>query len=111
MAFSDNILESRFHIPFTNHPDILSCDILLIKDSQLGLTEHHGIISIRPDSAGHWFIRNIRHHRLNSKQIFARQYHTRRDNCIDVYPNNDRRRKHLEIGKLNVRKTYIEGLD
>jgi hypothetical protein len=110
-AFSLNILENRFHIPFTAHPSILSCDVLRIKDAQLGLTEHHGLISIRPDSAGQWFISNIKNNRLNSKLLFARQYHTRRSDRGDSIPENDRRRKHLEIGKLNIRSVYVEGFD
>jgi hypothetical protein len=110
-AFSLNVLENRFHIPFTTHPSILSCDVLRIKDAQLGLTEHHGLISIRPDSAGQWFISNIKNNRLNSKLLFARQYHTRRSDRGDSIPGNDRRRKHLEIGKMNIRSVYVEGLE
>lgn len=111
IAFSAGILESKFHIPFTDHPDILTCDVLLIKDINLGLTEHHGLISIRPDSAGQWFIRNIKNHRLHNKLIFARKYHSRGNNKAISSPNDDRRRKHLEIGKIQVRKIYAQGLD
>jgi hypothetical protein len=110
-AFSANILEERFHIPFTNHPSILSCDILRIRDAQLGLTEHHGLISIRPDSAGQWFISNIKNNTLSNKTLFARQYHTRRDNRLNLMPDSDRRRRHLEIAKLNVRNVNFEGLN
>ena len=110
-AFSANILEERFHIPFTSHPSILSCDILRIRDAQLGLTEHHGLISIRPDSAGQWFISNIKNNTLSNKTLYARQYHTRRDNRLNLLPDSDRRRRHLEIGKLNVRNVNFEGLN
>lgn len=110
-VFSVNILEERFHIPFTSHPSILSCDILRIKDAQLGLTEHHGLISIRPDSAGQWFISNIKNSKLSNKPLYARQYHARRDNRWNLSPDNERRRKHLEIGKLNIRNVDFEGLD
>ncbi len=110
-AFSANILESKFHMPFTDHPNILSCDILRIKDVQLGLTERHGIISIRPDSAGQWLIRKIKNRRLHNKLIYARQYYIRGDNRQALSPENDRRRKHLEIGKINVQNIHVEGLD
>jgi hypothetical protein len=110
-AFSANILEERFHIPFTSHPNILSCDILRIRDAQLGLTEHHGLISIRPDSAGQWFISNIKNNTLSNKTLYARQYHTRRDNRLNLLPDGDRRRRHLEIAKVNVRNVNFEGLN
>jgi hypothetical protein len=110
-AFSINILEGKFHLPFTDHPDIISCDVLRIKDVQLGLSEHHGLLSIRPDSAGQWFIRNIKNHRLHNKMIYAREYYSRRDNRGISSPDNDRRRKHLEIGKMDARKIYSQGLD
>ncbi len=109
-AFSINILEKKFRIPFTDHPDIMSCDILRIRDVQLGLIEHHGLISIRPDSAGQWFIRNLKSHRLHNKLIYARRYFTRKDNRQISSHEHDRRRKHLEIGKVNVKNIYIEGL-
>lgn len=110
-VFSANILEKKVHLPFTNHPSILSCDIILIKDVQLGLVEHHGLISVRPDAAGQWFIRNMKTHRLHNKLLYARQYYARKDRGLALLPENDRRRKHLEIGKLQVRDIYIEGLD
>jgi hypothetical protein len=110
-AFSVNILEGKFHLPFTDHPDIVSCDVLRIKDVQLGLTEHHGLLSIRPDSAGHWFIRNVKNHRLHNKLIYAREYYSRKDNRGVSSQDNDRRRRHLEIGKLNVQNIYAKGLD
>ncbi len=109
-SFSVNILEKKFRMPFTSHPDIMSCDILRIKDVQLGLIEHHGLISIRPNSAGQWFIRNLKNYRLHNKLIFAREYYSRRENSQIAAPGHDRRRKHLEIGKVNVRNIYVEGL-
>jgi hypothetical protein len=98
-------------MPFSEHPNILSCDILRINDVQLRLTEYHGLISIRPDSAGLWFIRNIKNHRLHNKLIYAREYHTRKDNGVIPSLEADRRRKHLEIGKINIKTVYSKGLD
>ncbi len=109
--FSINILEKKFHIPFTSHPDIVSCDILRIRDVQLGLTEHHGLITIRPDSAGEWLIRNLTNHRLHNKLIYARKYHTRGNNRPVSSLQNDRRRKHLEIGKIMVKRISVKGLE
>lgn len=110
-AFSENILDERFHIPFTKHPNILSCDILRIRDAKLGLVEHHGLLSIRPETAGQWFINNITNRKLKSKPLYARQYHYRIDNRLNSSLEDDRRRKHLEIGKMNLRNIQFEGLD
>lgn len=111
MAFSAGVLESKLHLPFTDLPNILACDVLRIKDVHLGLTEHHGLISIRPDSAGQWFIRNIKNHRLHNKLILARKYYSRSNNRAVSSPEDDRRRKHLEIGKIEVKKIYAQGLE
>jgi hypothetical protein len=111
MAFSAGVLESKLHIPFTDRPEILSCDVLRIKEVHLGLTEHHGLISIRPDAAGQWFIQNVKNFRLHNKLILARKYHSRGNNRAVSSPNGDRRRKHLEIGKVEVKKIYARGLD
>jgi len=109
--FSAGLLEKRFHIPFTPHPGLTSCDILLIKDVQLGMTEHHGVISIWPDSAGKWFIQNLKSQRLHNKLLLGREYYSRTHQNKVIPPENDRRRKHLEIGKLGPHGIYAEGMD
>jgi hypothetical protein len=110
-AFTANILDEKLHIPFTKHPNILSCDILRIRDAKLGLVEHHGLLSIRPETAGHWLINKITNRKLNSKPLYAREYHTRKDNRLNTSLEDERRRKHLEIAKINIRNVQFEGLD
>ena len=109
--FSAEMLERKFHIPFTTHPGVISCDILEIKDVKLGITEHHGLVSIRPDSAGKWFIHNLKTHRLRNKLVLARQYFTRKDTGQGVLSDGERRRKHLEIGKYDIQDVQVQGME
>lgn len=109
--FSVEMLEKKFHLPFTAVPGIISCDILRIKDMKLGMTEHHGLVSIRPDSAGLWFIHNLKKKRLHNKLILARQYYVRKDTSLSTHPEEERRRKHLEVSKFNIEEVEIKGLE
>ncbi len=109
--FSAELLKKRFHIPFTPHPGLTSCDILQIKDVQIGITEHHGIISVWPDSAGTWFIQHLKSKRLHHKLLFGREYYSRTHQNQAVSPKSDRRRKHLEIEKLDPHQIHVEGMD
>jgi len=109
--FTSGLLKTRFHIPFTTQPGITSCDILQIKDMQLGITEHHGLISIWPDSAGQWFIQHLKNQRLHHKLLFGREYVSRIDRSESVPPEDERRRKHLEIEKLDTINIHVEGMD
>lgn len=109
--FSEEMLEKKLRIPFTSMPGILSCDILRIKDIQLGITEHHGVVSIRPDSAALWFINNLKKKRLHNKLLLARQYYARKDSMQSIFPEGERRRKHLEISKFTVQDIEIVGLE
>jgi hypothetical protein len=109
--FSAEMLEKKFRLPFTTSPDILSCDVLRIKDIKLGITEHHGLVAIRPDSAGLWFIHNLKRKRLHSKLLLARQYYARKETIQSVFPDGERRRGHLEISKFNLQDIEIKGLE
>ncbi len=109
--FSAEMLEKKFRIPFTSTPGIISCDILEIKDIRLGITEHHGLVSIRPDSAGLWFIHNLRNQRLHNKLLLARQYFVRKETKQGISPDGERRRNHLEIGKFNPKNVQVQGLE
>ncbi len=109
--FSAELLKQRLHIPFTAHPGVTSCEILQIKDVQLGITEHHGLISILPEPAGQWFILHLKDQRLHHKLLFGREYFARADRGQIISPDGDRRRKQLEIGKLNPMNVQVEGMD
>lgn len=111
MNFSTGLLNRKLHLPFTRMPDIMSCDILLIKDMQLGITEHHGLISIWPDPAGQWFIQHIKNQRLHHKLLYGREYFSRIGRSKTPPPENDRRRRYLEIGKMDAERIHIEGMD
>jgi hypothetical protein len=109
--FASGVLKKRFHIPFTSQPGITSCDILQIKDMQLGITEHHGLISIWPDAAGQWFIQHLKNQRLHHKLLFGREYYSRSDRSTMVPAEDERRRRHLEIEKLDATNINVEGMD
>lgn len=109
--FSSGLLKKRLHIPFTSQPGITSCDILQIKDMQLGITEHHGLISIYPDSAGKWFIQHLKNQRLHHKLLFGREYFSRMGSGKMISPENERRRRHLEIEKVDSPNVHVEGMD
>jgi hypothetical protein len=109
--FSAEMLEKKFRVPFTTMPGIVSCDILRIKDIKLGITEHHGLVSIRPDSAGLWFIHNLKSSRLHNKLLLARQYYARKGAAQGITPEGERRRKHLEVSKFHMQEVEIHGLD
>ncbi len=109
--FSAEMLEKKFRLPFTTMPGIISCDVLRIKDIKLGITEHHGLVAIRPNSAGLWFINNLKRKRLHNKLLLAREYYARKDTMQSVFPEGERRRKHLEISKFNVQEIEVHGLE
>ncbi len=109
--FTAELLKRRFRIPFTAQPGIASCEILQIKDVQLGITEHHGLISIQPDSAGQWFIQHMKNQRLHQKLIFGREYFSRADRGQTKFSEGDRRRKHLTIEKVSPINVQVEGMD
>jgi hypothetical protein len=111
MRFSAEMLEKKFRLPFTTTPGIISCEVLRIKDKKLGLTEHHGLVAIHPNSAGMWFIQNLKKKRLHSKLLLARQYYARKDTLHSVSAEEERRRRHLEISKFDLQNVVIQGLE
>ncbi|MCP3669931.1 MAG: hypothetical protein GY814_05770 [Gammaproteobacteria bacterium] len=99
------------HIPFTAQPGILSCEILQIKDVQLGITEHHGLVSIQPSSAGQWFIQHLRSQRLHNKLMLGREYFARTGGVKAQFSEGDRRRKHLQIEKVGQINVQAKGME
>ena len=93
-----DVLDKRFHIPFTENPRVVACDILSMRDSQ-GVVEHHGVVTVMPDSAGDWLLGHFKGQHLKGKLIFARQYFARESSARVFSPEDDRRREGLEISK------------
>ena len=105
-----NLLDKKLHLPFTTRPSIVSCDILCMRDNTTGVVEHHGVISIRPDSAGRWFLNHFRNQHIHKKMILAREYIERESTGQPIRPENDLRRKQLTIEKYDVHRIKTAGL-
>lgn len=94
-----NQLAKKIQLPFTEKPAINSCEILCIEDAQ-GVVDHHGLLSISPESAGLWLIKNFRNQRLHNKLVFAREYVERGQGKNNFSKVDDRRRPNLKIDKM-----------
>ncbi|WP_428604114.1 hypothetical protein [Sedimenticola sp.] len=107
----ERVLEKKFHIPFTKHPSVRSCDILQFKDGN-GVVEFHGLVSVYPDEAGTWLISHFKKQRLHNKLLFARQFMDRsREQNVVIQPEDDRRRKNLDIAKVTTVDAKVEAID
>ena len=92
-------LAKKIRLPFTEKPVINSCEILCIEDAQ-GVVEHHGLVSISPENAGSWLLKNFKNQYLNNKQLFIREYIERSSSTSNFSKLDDRRRPNLKIEKL-----------
>jgi len=108
--FAARVLDSKFSLPFTAKPSLGDCEILQITD-QHAIAEHHGLISISPESAAHWFIKNVRGKMLANKRILAREYLDRKGNKDDFSAENDRRNPLASVEKIDEQRVEVEGLE
>jgi hypothetical protein len=107
---SQEVLDQKFHLPFTKRPKILSVKIFSITDLN-GVDDHHGLITIDPYEAGKWFIDHFRKQQLGGKQAFAREY-VERTHCDPAFNyENDRRRPKLEHKEVKGIQVASEGMD
>ncbi|MES9845848.1 MAG: hypothetical protein ABW162_04465 [Candidatus Sedimenticola sp. PURPLELP] len=104
------ILAHKLKIPFTTQPELISVDIMCIRDAQ-GLEEHHGLVVIRPDSGGEWLIKHIKGQHLHRKLVAARQFVARTSRKQVFTVEDDRRRDALEVSRVNEPQVAAEGID
>ncbi len=89
-AFAAEVLDRKRCLPFIAKPSLNSWEILSITD-RYGTVEHHGLISIAPESAARWFIRHARGEMLGNKRVLLREYFDR-ENDSSNFPQEDCRR-------------------
>ena len=104
-----NQLAKKIQLPFTEKPSINSCEILCIGDAQ-GVVEHHGLLSISPESAGRWLIKNFKNQRLHNKQLFVREFVERSNTGKHFDKMDDRRRPNLNIEKLEQPTVNLQAM-
>jgi hypothetical protein len=71
--FANRVLHKWLRWPFSEHPVIVSCQILLIKDS-VGVTERHGLLEVKPDDAALKVIRKLNGGYLRGKRVGVTHY-------------------------------------
>jgi hypothetical protein len=107
-TLSRSLLEKRLRFPLCRAPRLVSCEIMKVTDGN-GVTDHHGLLDVRPDSAGKWLIGRLRGQRLGNKLLVAREYVIREgDQGSPV--GQERRRSNLEVSKVEGVRVVAEGL-
>ena len=96
--FIEDEIKSWVHLPFTDEPKMFSYDILEITD-QDGVCDHHGLVTVMPDSAGEKVIDHLSGKRIHGKQIFPREYFEREAKDA-MEQDEERRRSNLTITKI-----------
>ena len=104
------VLSKKLQIPFTQKPNIITCEIMRITDNQ-GVIEYHGLINVKPDNAAKWLLTHFKGQHIHNKLILAREYKSRGVNKSSFAPEDDRRRSDLEIETINIPTVDIEALD
>ena len=97
--FAAEVLDGKLSLPFTRKPSLDHWDILSITDCY-GTVEHHGLITINPESAAHWFIRQARGKVLGNKRVLLRE-HFDRKNDSSHFPQEDDRRNSYTSTKIH----------
>jgi len=109
-----SMLTKKLHIPFTTTATLDHCTVMGIKDNQ-GIFEHHGLLSIMPDSAARWFIKNSKKRKLHNKRLLSRQYFVRKSNLRALPGERELERRRPSLTVSYVKKghpVYIEeGID
>jgi len=81
--FANRILEKWLRLPFSAHPQILSCRILSITSS-VGVIQRHGLIDVTPDDAALKIIRKLNGAYLKEKRVGVKRY----DRTAEYSPDN-----------------------
>ncbi len=108
-----SILAEKFHMPFTDSPVLSSCKIMEIRDEHGGV-ECHGLLKIRPDSAGNWFMMHCHGEKIHEKFLRAHQYVIRDSSWKPTYPREaEHRRESLQIRYIKTPHPNLltEGMD
>lgn len=108
--FANSVLDSKFSLPFTAKPSLDNCEILRVTDHN-GSVEHHGLISITPETAALWFIKNARGKMLGNKRILAREYLDRKGDKGSFETENDRRNHLANVETIEEYRVEVEGLE
>jgi len=108
--FAAEVLDGKFSLPFTTKPSLDNCEILRITDEH-GTVEHHGLISITPESAAHWFIQHVRGKMLDSKRVLAREYFDRKSDDSHFLQEDDRRNPRASTEKVQEQRIQVEALE
>jgi len=72
-GFANRILERWFRLPFSSHPQIVSCRILSVTNS-MGVIQRHGLINVTPNDAALNIIRKLNGAYLKDKRVCVKQY-------------------------------------
>lgn len=102
------VLEKRFHFPFTQRPQIQSCDVLQFRDGDGGV-EYHGLVTVSPDEAGSWLLNHFKGLELHGRVLTARQFMDRRHR--QIRSENERRRPNLKISRMLGSRGSVEPFD
>ena len=104
------VLERRFHFPFTPRPSVQGCSVLQFRDGQ-GVVEYHGLVSVSPDNAGSWLLGHFKGLKLHGRTLSAREFMERRHRNQRIRPEDDRRRSNLRISKVFGDRGSVELFD
>lgn len=105
----ESVLAKKLRIPFTATPEVARCRILSIEASN-GERDHHGLVTIQPDTAAKWLISHFKGASLRKKRVFAREYVVRNSDSRAFDASSDRRRVDLQIKTVEGPKVQVEGM-
>ena len=71
--FANRVLEKWIRMPFSDHPKIISCQILSIPDF-VGMKQRHGLLEVMPDDAAVRIIHKLNGAFLCGKRVAVKQY-------------------------------------
>ncbi|WP_260291926.1 hypothetical protein [Sedimenticola hydrogenitrophicus] len=106
----EQLLEKKFHLPFTPRSAIGSCDVLRFRDGK-GVVEYHGLVSVEPDAAGGWLLAHFKQQYLHGKLLFARKFMDRKRRIKGLRPEHELRRDDLEITKVALVRPDVDAQD
>lgn len=71
--FANRVLKAWLRLPFSDHPQIVTCRVLSVTDT-VGITQRHGLLDVTPDDAAIRIIRKLNGALLCGKRVGVKHY-------------------------------------
>ena len=102
-------LSKNLIMRFRRDTALTSVKVIKIRDSK-GIVEYFGLIEMRSDKVGKWFVANFRNQRIRNKLVAAREFKERRADHPAFIGAANRRRPNLEVEIATDPSEQYQGL-